>query len=280
MERRRRESLRRGTLLATATALAAVIALPQLAGANDLGSRVILIADSSRGALERIPNQGANKEKPRETIQPPEPAGVVPPPSAAPVWVPRIRRGAPASRVGGATRGGDKVVTIQTLVPEVDEAALTLAAQPELYWYLSADTTHPVNFTLIDPNAIDPIVDSMITGPFSAGVHVLSLADYDARLESGRNYEWYVAVVPDSENRSVDTVARGAIVRVAEPELASQIAASEPDAAVVLLAQSGIWYDALDAASRRMQETPEDPQSRQWRDAMLQQVGLALSDNR
>lgn len=276
MTRRRPELLRRGMLLAATFALATLIALPQLAGASDPEFRVILIADPSRAALER----SDSKEKPGETTQRPKPAASEPPLPAVPVWVPRIRHGAPASRVGGATRGLHKLVTIQTLVPEVDEAALTLAAQPKLYWYLSVETTHPVNFTLIDPNAIDPIVDEMIKGPFAAGVHVLSLADYEARLESGRNYEWFVAVVPDSENRSIHSAARGAIVRVADPELTSQIAASEPDVAFILLARSGIWYDALDAANRRMQEMPEDPQSRHWLDAMLQQVGLALSDNR
>jgi hypothetical protein len=280
MERTRRDIRRTAVLLTTVISMAATFALPQLAGAgsgaDEAPSSVILLADTGQGVLR----PSAAREKQSETIQSPTPPVSAPLPDSTPVWVPRIRVGAPASRVGGATRARQKAVTIQTLVPEVDEAALTLAAQPKLYWHLSAETSHPVNFTLIDANATDPIVDEMITGPFAAGIQVLSLADYEAQLEPGRNYEWFVAVVHDPENRSADAVARGAIARVADPGLVSQVASSEPDAAAGLLAQSGIWYEALDVVSRRMQEMPEDPRLRQRRDAMLQQVGLALSENR
>jgi hypothetical protein len=157
---------------------------------------------------------------------------------------------------------------------------LTLAAQPRLYWHLSPRTTHSVNFTLLDPDVTDPVVDTIIKGPFEAGVHVLSLADYGVQLEPGGNYEWFVAVVPDPDNRSADSVARGVIIRVTDAKLSSQVASSEPDSTTGLLAQSGIWYEALDLASRRMQKKPEDAGLRQQRDAMLQQVGLALSDDR
>jgi hypothetical protein len=262
--------------LATKFALATMIVLPYQANADEPSAGVILLAGTSNDAEKR----SAEKKEHTKAVQAPTPAVSVSPPAQPPVWVPRVRRGAPASRIGGATRSRNKAVTIRTLVPEVDEAALTLAAQPQLYWHLSPRTTHPVNFTLLDPDATDPIVDTIIEGPFEAGIHVLSLADYGAQLEPGRNYEWFVAVVPDPNNRSADSVARGVIIRVADPELASQVASSEPDATTGLLAQSGIWYEALDVASRCMQEKPEDPRLRQQRDAMLQQVGLVLSGDR
>ena len=197
-----------------------------------------------------------------------------------PVFMPRINVGAPASRIGGATRGRTTEVTIQTLVPEIDEAALTLAAQPNLHWHLSAATPHAVNFTLLDPELIEPMVDVMIPGPFQAGFHVLSLADHKAQLESGRNYEWFVAVVPNPENRSADAVARGAISRVDDPGLASRVAKAEPSAAVGLFAGSGIWYEALDALNQRVRQSPDDLRARAQRSAMLEHVGLVLSQDR
>jgi hypothetical protein len=261
--------------LAAAFVLTTAIVWPRLVQADEPPPGVILLADASKDTLEL----SAAKEKKDIAVQPRTPEGSLPSHGQLPVWVPRVRQGAPASRVGGATRGRDKTVTIQTLVPEVDEAALTLAAQPQLYWHLSSETTHVVNFTLLDPSAADPMIDEMIEGPFAAGVQVLSLTDYEIQLEPGRKYEWFVAVVPDPENRSADTVARGAIVRVKDPELASQVASSEPDAAVELWARSGIWYEALDVVSRSMRERPEDKRPLQVRDTMLQQVGLALSDD-
>ena len=38
------------------------------------------------------------------------------------------------------------------------------------------------------------------------------MTDDQARIrEPGRDYEWFVAVMPDPKNHSADTVARGAI---------------------------------------------------------------------
>ena len=257
-------------------AFAWTTAVTQLAMADEANLRLIQLASAS----ELEPERRASKEKVVKAPEERSPGVSVSPPAQAPIWVPRIRHGAPASRIGGATRSQSESVTIRTLVPEVDEAALTLAAQPQLYWHLSPGTTHSVNFTLLDPDATDPIVDTIIEGPVQAGVHVVSVANYGVQLEPGRNYEWFVAVVPDPDNRSADSVARGVIIRVTDPELASQVASSEPDSTTGLWAQSGIWYEAFDAASRRLQEKPKDPRLRQQRDAMLQQVGLALSDDR
>jgi hypothetical protein len=257
-------------------AFAWTTAVTQLAMADEANLRLIQLASAS----EREPGRRASKEKVVKAPEERSPGVSVSPPAQAPVWVPRIRHGAPASRIGGATRSQSESVTIRTLVPEVDEAALTLAAQPRLYWHLSAETPHMVNFTLLDPNAVDPLVDAKIPGPFAAGVQVLSVADYKIQLEPGKRYEWFVALVPDPASRSADAVARGVIIRVIDPELTSQVASSEPEALAGLLAQSGIWYEAFDVVSRRMQEKPEDPQLRLRRDEMLLQVGLALSDDR
>lgn len=275
MTRMRTRRMRGVSIGAIAVGIAAIGLPPDLA-AQQRNLGVIVLAGTNQVVLQRtIEKAGTTGPVGSGT-----PAAVAPRPSTVPVWVPRIREGAPASRIGGATRAREKPVTIQILVPEVDEAALTLAAQPNLHWHLSSDTTYPVNFTLIDPEAIDPIIDEMIAGPFEAGFHTLSLADYEAQLEPGRHYEWFVAVVPDPENRASDTVARGAISRVVDPVLASRVAKAELDAVPGLLAQAGIWYEAIDALSQSVRQSPEDPKPRMRRSAMLEQVGLVISDDR
>ncbi|MBW2293177.1 MAG: DUF928 domain-containing protein [Deltaproteobacteria bacterium] len=254
----------------------ATVCLPPDLAAQETNLGIIVLAGTNQVMLQRT----VEKTKTTAPVESGTPAAVAPQPNVIPVWVPRIREGAPASRIGGATRAREKPVTIQILVPEVDEAALTLAAQPNLHWHLSTDTTYPVNFTLIDPEAIEPVVDEMIAGPFEAGFHTLSLADYEAKLEPGRHYEWFVAVVPDPENRASDTVARGAISRITDPELASRVAKAEPDDVPRLLAQSGIWYEAIDALSRGVRQSPEDLELRMRRTAMLEQVGLVIAEDR
>lgn len=255
--------------------LLATVSISLAAAAQQAKPGIIILASTSQVLLQ-YSAQGAAPGG----IESSTTAVAIPPVNSAPVFVPRIRRGAPAYRIGGATRGRTTEVTIQTLVPEIDEAALTLAAQPNLHWHLSAATPHAVNFTLLDPELIEPMVDVMIPGPFKAGFHVLSLADHKAQLESGRNYEWFVAVVPNPENRSADAVARGAISRVDDPGLASRVAKAEPSAAVGLFAGSGIWYEALDALNQRVRQSPDDLRARAQRSAMLEHVGLVLSQDR
>ena len=173
----------------------------------------------------------------------------------SPVFIPRTSRGAPAARIGGASRSGSPGLVVLALVPQHDGAALTTTAQPTLYWHLSKPTEHAVNFTLIEPDAIDPILDVTIEGPFEAGVQEIDLTAHDASLETGRSYLWFVAVVPDPDRRSADIVARGAVERVLpQPDV-------EADDAVAL-AKAGIWYDALAATA--------GPQ----RTALLAQVGI------
>lgn len=240
--------------------------------ANEPESGIIVLAKTNQVEPQRTTDRATTMQK----LESGKPDSTVLPASTAPVFVPRIRVGAPASRVGGATRARDNAVAIRTLVPDIDEAALTMAAQPILHWHLSEATTQPVNFTLLDPERVDPIVDAMIAGPFEAGIQVLSLADYDARLEPGRDYEWFVAVVPDAENRSGDAVARGTISRITDAALASRVAQAEAGAVAGLLAQSGIWYEALDVLSRGIRQSPNDLELRAHRRIMLEQVGLSI----
>ncbi len=190
-----------------------------------------------------------------------------------PIFVPRTSRGAPASRIGGASRAVGDSLVIRVLVPQIDEAALTLSEQPVLPWSLSRSTPHAVNFTLIDPERVEPLVDVTLPGPFEVGVHRIDLADYDARLEAGRRYHWFVAVVVDPDRRSADIVARGSIERVSSPApLAAQIAAARPEDRAAVLAREGIWYDALETLHEQL---PRDD-ARRKRDALLTQVGIDL----
>ncbi len=194
--------------------------------------------------------------------------------SAAPIlWVPRTDRGAPALREGGATRDKGREAIVRALVPRVDDAALTLSAHPALYWHLSSDVRNPVHFTLVDPEAVDPLVEAELSGPFAAGTHVTHLVDHRVEIETGRVYEWYVAIVPDESERSSDRVARGVILRLNEPALAEQVASASGDEdAIRRLAEAGIWYEALALA----QQLPDERARTRTGNALLGQAGLDL----
>lgn len=258
----------------------ATLGLAWSGAANEPEPTVIVLAEVRIADSRRAPTGSATRSATTDHIDQGESNSTVEPPSEPPVFVPRVRHGAPASRVGGATRARDTAVAIRTLVPEIDEAALTMRARPNLHWYLSGATSHPVNFTLLDPDVVEPMVDVMIEGPFEAGFHSVSLIDYDVQLAPGKRYEWFVAVVPDVESRSADAVARGAISRITDAALASQIGRAAPGEVAGLLASSGIWYEALDELNQRVRQDPTDSGWRTRRREMLEQVGLVISRDR
>jgi len=183
-------------------------------------------------------------------------------------------RGAPKARIGGATRsaGTDSLPRIEALVPE--EPGLTLRGQPVLYWYLADATDARIDFVLLRLDPMKTLVDTRLPRPAQAGVQRLDLARYGVTLEPGVSYQWLVKLVPNPDDRSYDRVVGGGIERVAaDSDLEDKLAApgaSQP----YLLAEAGIWYDAVDVLSRNIEAEPGNRSLWNQRAALFQQVGL------
>lgn len=192
---------------------------------------------------------------------------------SAPVYRPP-KRGAPGGRVGGGTRGVQReVFVLSVLAP--DHTGLTVSEQPFLYWFISNPTSFPVELTVMDLQAVQPILETRIPPPVQAGVHRVRLADYGIRLSSGAAYRWYVAVVPDPDRRSKDILAGGVIERVEVPEgIKSKLAQAGNAELPFLYAEAGLWYDALRAISELIEAAPQDHELRKRRAALLAQVRL------
>jgi uncharacterized protein DUF928 len=194
--------------------------------------------------------------------------------SATPVYKPPLR-GAPGGRVGGGTRGtaGRDVFVLSVLAP--DHQALTVSEQPTLYWYISGDTSLPVEFAIIDPNATEPLLEKALPTPVTKGIHQISLADYGVKLAPNVAYRWSVTVVPDANRRSRDILSSGIVERVATPaELTAKLTGAPKDQLPGLYAEAGMWYDALAAMSALVAGAPSDASLRQQRAALLTQAGL------
>lgn len=194
--------------------------------------------------------------------------------SEVPIFVPP-NHGAPKTRVGGATRRAVKagLPEISALVPE--EAGLTIEEQPVLYWHLSKETSSRVEVTVIDDSSVDPLLETTLEGPLEAGVRRIRLADHRLHLEPGVTYQWFVVLVPNPNRRSSYKIAGGGIERVdPSDELRAELAAAGATRVPFVLARAGIWYDALDALSRRIEASPGDVALRSQRAALFEQVGL------
>jgi hypothetical protein len=211
---------------------------------------------------ELVPSGGLSKAAPTQTLTI----------SGKPVFVPP-NRGTPVARVGGAARSIERLPGIEALVPL--ESGLTLNEQPILYWYVSEATDLPVNFTLIDLNLENPLLDLTFAGPFDRGVHAIRLDDYPVQLSQGKLYQWFIALVPDPDDRSSDRLAGGGIELVdTKAWLRKRLDTAAPEQIPAILAGAGVWYDALAVLSERIESAPDDPQPREQRSELFRQVGL------
>jgi hypothetical protein len=189
-----------------------------------------------------------------------------------PEYIPPVRS-APGGRVGGSTRGPGTPPTLSALAP--DHTGLTIQEQPSLYWYLSKPTSYPIEFTIIDDRAIQPLIERRLSGSLQPGMQRVRLAEYGLRLSVGVLYRWSVALVVDPDNRSRDVIAGGVIERIAPPtELRAKLARAGKTRAPYLYAEAGLWYDALAAISDLIDAAPNDQVLRQERASLLEQVGL------
>jgi hypothetical protein len=182
-------------------------------------------------------------------------------------------RGAPASRIGGGTRGPN-VDSPAVTVFAPDHTGLTTNPQPALYWSLSKQAPVQIELTLLDEAGVKPLIEKTVSAPMQAGIHALSLKDAGVTLAPDVDYRWHVALVFDPKMRSSDVTSSGTIRLVPAPAaLASKLAAGER-AAPAVYASEGLWYDSIEALMRLIDASPQDKQLRDQLDSLLTQVGL------
>ena len=208
-----------------------------------------------------------------ETTVPGQEDGRLSKPKKIPIYRPPLR-GAPSGRVAGGTRGfGEQIPQLCALVPE--HVGLTVNEQPRLYYFLSGPSVLPLEFTLSERQAVFPLVETRIPPPQSAGIHEIELAEYGKRLKTGIQYRWFIALVPDTEHRSKDILASGAIELISASEaLKLKLKQTNYVEAAYVYAEAGFWYDALADISEAITEDQGNRDLVRQRASLLEQVGL------
>ncbi|HEX5065071.1 MAG TPA: DUF928 domain-containing protein [Myxococcota bacterium] len=178
-------------------------------------------------------------------------------------------------RVASLVRGGKHPLpAIHALAPE--HVGATGEAAPTVYWHLSAPSDVPVEIAVFsEEDESVPLLDVSLEPPVAAGLHAFRFSDHALRLAPGRNYYWFVALVPDRAKREDDAVA-GAALRhtpLAEP-LRARLEASPPAERAHVLAGAGYWFDAFDTFTAWLDAEPGAANLRAQRAALLEQVGL------
>jgi hypothetical protein len=190
-----------------------------------------------------------------------------------PIYVPPSRK-APRTRVGGATRSPlDTAPNIEVLAPP--SIGLTLESEPVVYWYLPEPTGQRVALTVASDTSERPVLEARLDPPEHAGVHAIRLADHGLELEMDVDYEWFLSIAGDPDRRERDQFAGGSIARIEAPaDLARKLATASEERRSHVLAEAGIWYDALHVLSQRIDAAPGDLELRRQRADLLAQVGL------
>ncbi len=189
--------------------------------------------------------------------------------------------GAPSRRVGGGTRGASDMPLLSVLGPE--SIGYTVSAQPNLYWAISRLVDYPVEIMLVESNpasleAMQPLLETQIKLT-QAGIQALSLKEHNIELKVGVEYEWFVALVRDSKRRSQDVITSGVLKRVELDEnIAAKIKIAADDNEIVsVYATSGLWYDAIEALSVKIDKVNAEKEAfalRRTRANLLEQVKL------
>ncbi|MGA1795228.1 MAG: DUF928 domain-containing protein [bacterium] len=185
-------------------------------------------------------------------------------------------RGRPGNRVGGGTRGPDNGVPfLASLAP--DHTGLTMHPQPALYWYISQPSAHRIEFTLINEQCIEPVLEVGVKKTLQRGIQGLRLSDHHVELSPGIEYQWFVAMVSDPDHRSKDIVAGGAIEYI-EPSqgLINDLEGAQGMEVPAILAREGLWYDALDSITGLIIAHPDNEELQRQRGLLLEQVGLSM----
>jgi hypothetical protein len=218
-------------------------------------------AATGKGTAAGSPGTGADQKK--ESVA-----------DSTPVYKPPLR-GSPGGRVGGGTRGAslEEAVSLSVLVP--DHVGLTLQNQPHLYWFISRPTTQPIEFTITEKDAVKPLLEARLKPIDKAGIQCIRLADQKVQLRPNVSYKWFVAVVTDPTHRSRDILSGGMIeILPASPALSAKLDPTPKAKQPWVLAEEGIWYDALARLSDEIEAAPKDLSLRKQRAALLEQVGL------
>jgi len=181
----------------------------------------------------------------------------------------------------GLTRGNthDKDVSASipsSMVPLIPETqGLTSMPQPSLLWYVSGSWPDKMEFRINTFKADEPVLDTHIPGPSSEGIYRIDLADYHISLKPNTEYEWFLTIVFDENDRSADYFISGTVMYSPLTDAVSERLKNTPgDRLYAVYAEAGYWYDAIAHLSRQIEAAPGDSSLRKYRAELLEQVNL------
>jgi Domain of Unknown Function (DUF928) len=182
----------------------------------------------------------------------------------------------PIQRTDGAGSRGcpqGSFGSLSLLTPN-DHIGLTVSERPTFSWYVSAVSSTPMKFALVEPGVSKPVYVKKLKVE-KPGIVQLQLPRNQPKLVVGKDYRWTVSLVCNPNRPSLSIYVRSWITRTQIEAVKNSALASSSVEGGVFYAQQGIWYDAIAAISQAYLKNPKNPITTKYLGLMLEQVGLS-----
>lgn len=186
---------------------------------------------------------------------------------AQPLYVsinfPRTPVGAPRTAVGGGTRGEPATSCVSsgsdlTVLSPQSNKVTTVSAQPTLFWYVPKTQAKSAEF-LVNNEQGQVLYQTTMTLKGIPGVVALSLPK-TVVLETGKEYDWKLALKCNQANQEEEVTVRGTIERTAltSTQKAQLAAAKQPLMQAEVYAKAGIWQETISILAQLRHDRPSD----------------------
>jgi hypothetical protein len=151
---------------------------------------------------------------------------------------------------GGCETNGE--ASLKLLAPQ-KHVGQTASIRPTFAWFVPDSKPLPMEFRLYKYNAQgEPQLQRQFQMQSQYGIMTLTLPKNKPGLEVGQRYLWQVAVLCDPNQAANDLVAMAEIDVVKMPAQVRLVRNARAN--IDMLAEAGLWYDALGEALRRGQK--------------------------
>ena len=153
------------------------------------------------------------------------------------------------------TRGGcetNREVALKLLAPQ-KHVGKSASIRPTFAWFVPDSKSLPMEFTLYKYDDKDrPQLQHQFKMQSKYGIMVLTLPNTRRSLEVDKRYLWQVTILCDTNQPANNLVAMAEIDVIKKPRQISFVRDARTN--VDVLAEAGLWYDALGEALRLNQK--------------------------
>ena len=191
------------------------------------------------------------------------------------------QRGAPGKRRAGAASRSECQATseqrLTALIPPTN-LGLTVSARPTFWVSVPYTPSSPreIVFKLVDKQANKEVYKTRVTVSGNPGILSVTLPESVNPLAVEKRYQWVFSYLCNPQDASQDIVVHGYVERVnINPEMASQLQMAKTSLEkVAVMAENGIWFDALTELAYLRRKEPDNKVLLQEWEALLKDVGL------